>query len=138
MCKSTVGCSSSVGGVYLPTPAVVSISGHSRGSMCVTHQALAHPPFRRPMILALHSVSLLRPRGQVRGAYIGLPGSLPGPSSAVDSSWALQNTRQPSSCGFGRGTERGKKAGSSDACNLRNLPMIAVLQTSRVEIPHAV
>ena len=114
------------------------MSSYSRTSMRVTHQALAHPPFRRPMILALHSVSSVRPRGQVGGAYIGLLGSLPGPSSAVPSSWALQNTCQPSSCCFGRGTERGKKAGSSDACNLRNLPMIAVLQTSRVEIPHAV
>jgi hypothetical protein len=103
-----------------------------------THQAWAHPPSHRPMILALRSVSRLRPRGPVGGAYIGLLGSLLGPSSAVPSSWALQTTCQPWSSCFGRGTERGKKAGSSDACNLRNLPMIAVLQTWRVQIPHAV
>lgn len=31
---------------------------HEAGYMCATYQALAHPPFRQPMIPALQSVSL--------------------------------------------------------------------------------
>jgi hypothetical protein len=97
--------------------------------MSVTYQALARPPSRQPMILALLHVSLLRPRGQVDEAYIDRLGSLPGTSSVVPSSWALQNMSSAMSSCFGRGTERGKKAGSSDGCNLRTpnyVPMIAV------------
>lgn len=51
------------GGGILPVPASVSTpkttTAWRRGQ---THRALAHPPSRRPMIPALHSVSRLRPK----------------------------------------------------------------------------
>ena len=68
-----------------------------------------------------------------RGAYIGLPGSLPGTSSAVPSSWALQQTSLALMPHFPVAVQSGaKKAGSqvraaTAICALKaNLPMIAV------------
>jgi hypothetical protein len=63
------------------------------------------------MIPALRSVSLVRRLGPVGGgAYSGLLGSLPGTSSAVPSSWALQKI-SVSHLRFlcRRSTKRGKK-----------------------------
>jgi hypothetical protein len=113
------------------------ILGATRGYMRVTYQALAHPPSRRPMILALRSVSRLRPRGKCAVAYFGLRGSLPGTSSAVvPSSWALQIRPLAVVPSFASQYRAGQKSRlASDACNLRtegHIPIIAVGQTTRV------